>query len=65
MKEASTAVSDLAFYVYGNWILSIVVFIALSTVFHSINPPDNSLPSHSVLPVLFLPHWSFQLYTSL
>ena len=34
--------------------------MALSTVFHSINSPDNSPFSHSVLPVLFLPYWSFQ-----
>ena len=40
------------------------VFMALSTVFHSINPPDNSPLSHSVLPVLFLPYWSFQLFLS-
>ena len=39
-------------------------FMALSTVFHSINSLDNSLLSHSVLPVLILPYWSFQLYTS-
>ena len=32
------------------------VFMALSTVFHSINSPDNSLLSHSVLPILFLPY---------
>ena len=37
----------------------------LSTVFHSINPPDNSPLSHSVLPVLLLPYWSFQLCISL
>ena len=36
-----------------------------STVFHSINSPDNSLLFYSVLPVLFLPCWSFQLYISL
>ena len=36
------------------------VFMALSTVFHSINSPDNSPFSHSVLPVLSLPHRSFQ-----
>ena len=36
------------------------VFMTLSTVFHSINSPDNSPLSHSVLPVLFLPCWSFQ-----
>ena len=35
------------------------VFMALSTVFHSINSPDNSLLSHSVLWVLFLPCWAF------
>ena len=33
------------------------VFMALSTVFHSINSPDNSPLSHSVLPVLFLSLW--------
>ena len=33
--------------------------MALSTVFHSINSPDNSLLSRPVLPVLFLPYWSF------
>ena len=38
------------------------VFMALSTVLHSINSPDNSPLSHSVLLVLFLPYWSFQLY---
>ena len=41
--------------------MSISVFKALSTVFHSINSPDNSPLSHFVLPVLFLPYWSFQL----
>ena len=46
-------------------LVSISVFIALSTVFHAINSPDNSLLSHSLLPVLFLPYWSFQLYISL
>ena len=40
-------------------LVSIFVFTALSTVFYSINSPDNSPPSHSVLPVLFLPYWSF------
>ena len=40
---------------------SISVFMALSTVFHSLNFPYNSPLSHSVLPVLFLPYWSFQL----
>ena len=46
-------------------LVSVSVFIALSTVFHSINSPDNSPLSHSVLPVLFLPYWSFQLHISL
>ena len=41
------------------------VFVALSTVFHIINSPNNSPLSHSVLPVLFLTHWSFQLDISL
>ena len=36
-------------------LVSISVFIALSTVFHSLNSPDNFLLSHSVLPVLSLP----------
>ena len=32
-------------------LVSISVFMALSTVFHSINSPDSSLLPHSVLPV--------------
>ena len=40
-------------------------FMALSTVFHSINSPDNSPLFHSVLPILVLPYWSFQLYKDL
>ena len=43
-------------------LMSISVFMALSTVFHSIKFPDNSPLSHFVLPVLFLPYWSLQLY---
>ena len=46
-------------------LVSIYVFMALSIVFHSINSPDNSPLSHSVLPVLFLPYWYFQLPISL
>ena len=46
-------------------LVTVSVFTALSTVFHSINSPDDSSPSHSVLPVSFLPYWSFQLYISL
>ena len=41
------------------------VVMTLSTVFRSINSPDNSPLSHSVLPVLFLPSQFFQLYISL
>ena len=46
-------------------LLSVFVFITLSTVFHSTNSPDNSPFSHSVIPVLSLPYWSFQIYISL
>ena len=42
--------------------VSVSVFVALSAVFQSINSPDNSPFSHSVLVVLALPYWSFQLY---
>ena len=45
--------------------VSVSVFLALSTIFHFINSPDDSPLSRSVLPVSFLPHWSFQLYISL
>ena len=45
--------------------VSVSVLMALSTVFRSINSPDNSPFSNSVLPVLSLPYWSFQLYISL
>ena len=45
-------------------LVSVSVFMALSTVFHFISP-DNSPFSHSVLPALPLPYWSFQLYSSL
>ena len=44
------------------FLVSTSVFIALSTVFHSINSLNNSLFSHSVLLVLALPYWSLQLY---
>ena len=46
-------------------LVSVSVFMALSTVFDSIDSPDNSLLSHSVLLVLFLLYWSFQLYICL
>ena len=45
-------------------LVSVSVFMALSTVFHSINFHHSPL-SHSVLPVLCLPFWSFQLHISL
>ena len=37
-------------------LVSISVFMALSTVLHSINSANNSPLSHSVLAVLFLPY---------
>ena len=46
-------------------LVTVSVFMALSTLFHSINSPDSSPLSHSVLPVSFLPYWSFQLHISL
>ena len=41
--------------------VSIFVFMALSSAFHSTNSPYNSPFFRSVLPVLSLPNWSFQL----
>ena len=35
-------------------LVSVSVVMALSTVFHSINSPDDSPFSHSILPILFL-----------
>ena len=46
-------------------LVSVSVVMALSTVFYSINSPDNSPLSHCFLLVLFLLCWSFQLYISL
>ena len=48
-------------------LVTVPVFMALSTVFHSINSPDNSPLSHSALLVSILPYWSFEpsLYESL
>ena len=37
-------------------LVAVTVFMALSTVFHFVNSPDNSPLSHSVLLVLFLPY---------
>ena len=53
---------DVAVYVFD---INVLVSISVSTVLHSVNSPDNSLLSHSVLPVLFLPNLSFQLDVSL
>ena len=39
-------------------LVSTSVFMALSTVFHSINSLDNSPLSHAVLLGLVLPYWS-------
>ena len=38
-------------------LVSASVLMTLPSVFHSINSPDNSPLSHSVVPVLFLPYW--------
>ena len=47
-------------------LVSISLFMALSTAFHPIfNSPDNFPFSHSVLPVLSLPYWYFNLCVSL
>ena len=46
-------------------LVSVSVFTALSTVFHSIKSSDNFPFSYPVLPVFFLPYWSFQLCVSL
>ena len=54
--------TELSHFFFYSVLVSVSVFMALSTVFHSINFPDNSPLSHSVLPVLLLPYWSFQLY---
>ena len=43
-------------------LVSVSVFMALSSVFDSIESPDNYFLT--VLSVLFLPYWSFQLYIS-
>ena len=45
-------------------LVSVSIFMALSTAFYSINFPNYSPLSHSVLPVLFLPYWFFQLHIS-
>ena len=67
--SSSSRGGDVTVYVYYTFfnsvLVSVSIFMALSTVFHSLNPPDNSPFSHSVLPVSSLPYWSFQLLVSL
>ena len=58
--------TELAHSFFYSLLVSVSVFMALSTVFHSMNSSDNSPYSHSVLlSVLSMPYWSFQLYMSL
>ena len=58
--------NKLAYSFFSSSVLvSVSVFMTLSTVFHSISSPDNSPLSHFVFPVSFLPYESFQLYISL
>ena len=47
---------------FNSVLVSVSVVMVLSTVFHSINSPDNSPFSHSVLPVLCL-IGPFKLYS--
>ena len=56
MSDINQASSPLLF------VLFLCLFLSLWP-FHSIKSPDNSPFSHSVLPVLSLPDWSFQLYS--
>ena len=63
-KHKPTDLAHFPSYLYSI-LVSVSVFMAHSTVFHSLNSPENSLSSHSVLLVLFLPYWSSQLYISL
>ena len=42
----------LLFFFFYSVLVSVSVVVALSTVFHTMNTPDNSPFSHSVLPVL-------------
>ena len=42
-------------------LVSISVFMALLAVFNSIHSPNNSPFSHSVLQILFMSCWSFEL----
>ena len=60
--------TKLAHSLFYSALVSVSVFMALSTVFHSINSPDNSSLSHSVLLTLLClicPFNSISLYESL
>ena len=49
--------NDACYYLptpFYSVLVSVSDFVALSTVFHSINSPNGSPLSHSVLPVSFL-----------
>ena len=56
MSDMNQASLPTPFY---SVLVPISVFMARSTVFHSINSPDNSPFSDSVLPVLSLPYRSY------
>ena len=62
VKDVSHSSMVTSFY---SVLVPISVSMALSTAFHSMNSLDNSPFSYSVLPVLSLLYWSFQLYISL
>ena len=73
LTGSSSRGGDVAVYVFDinqpslpipvySVLVSASVFMAPSNVFHSINSPDKSALSLSVLLVLFLPFWSFQPY---
>ena len=50
---------------FSSILVSVSVFMALSTVFHSINSPDIPPFSDSVLQVFALSYWSSELYITL
>ena len=52
----------VSLFFFYSVLVSVSFFMALSTVLHSMNSLDNSPLSDSVLLILFLPYWSFQLY---
>ena len=62
VKDTNQQILPTLFY---SALVSISVFMALLTAFHSIYSPDNSPLSHSVLPILILPYWFCQLDISL